>query len=414
MKWFRHFLADVRGNFAVTAAVALVPLLGAGGLAVDFASVHHKKSELQELADGAALAVSKEMSLSKLTDKQVSTLVENFVLANFRAGAGETLQIVPAMANDSKSLKVDLALVWKPFFAHYLDSTVLPLRVSSTAAFYGERANICVLALNSSEKASIGMNDPASVTAQGCAIYSDSTSASGIDVSNGATISGDAIFTAGGFNGPINGFNQKPITDSPPVGDPLSGRPEPAFGGCEYNNYFADSGSITLFPGVYCGGISLSGKVEARLEPGEYIIRDGPLLMKGNATLTGKFVGFYLTGTNAIFHFSTSTQVDLIAPKSGPLAGILFFEDRASPKGRTFTIESKDAERFEGVVYLPRGTLFIDKASKVGTLANWTAIIADRIMIGEGPQILVKADYGASEIPVPSGIGGTSRVKLVN
>ena len=99
-----------------------------------------------------------------------------------------------------------------------------------------------------------------------------------------------------------------------------------------------------------------------------------------------------------------STQVALTAPKSGPLAGILFFEDRKSEANREFIIRSKDAERFEGTVYLPKGKLIIDKASRVGQRSAWTAIIAKRIETGKGPQVEINADYASSTIPVPEGI----------
>ncbi len=45
------------------------------------------------------------------------------------------------------------------------------------------------------------------------------------------------------------------------------------------------------------------------------------------------------------------------------MSGILFFEDRNSSGNRQFTIRSKDAEKFEGAIYLPKGALWIDKAS---------------------------------------------------
>jgi hypothetical protein len=102
------------------------------------------------------------------------------------------------------------------------------------------------------------------------------------------------------------------------------------------------------------------------LKPGVYIIKDGPLWLGGNATLTGVNVGFFFEGNGPAFDFGASTQISLTAPKTGPLAGILFFEQRSAKPGRTFAIRSKDAEQFEGTVYLSRGYLLVEKASRLG------------------------------------------------
>lgn len=52
---FSRFLFDRHGNFALTTAVMMVPLLGAAGLAVDYTRAVTLRHELQNLADEAAL-----------------------------------------------------------------------------------------------------------------------------------------------------------------------------------------------------------------------------------------------------------------------------------------------------------------------------------------------------------------------
>ena len=128
--------------------------------------------------------------------------------------------------------------------------------------------------------------------------------------------------------------------------------------------------------------------------------------------MQGENVGFYFDGAKATFDFGVSTQVNLTAPKSGSMSGILFFEARNSVANRDFVIRSKDAERFEGTVYLPKGRFVVDKASRVGQLSDWTAIIARQIEIKNGPSLQINADYGASDIPVPNGIGPTGTPRL--
>ena len=81
--------------------------------------------------------------------------------------------------------------------------------------------------------------------------------------------------------------------------------------------------------------------------------------------------------------------------------------------GRTFAIRSMNAEQFEGTIYLPRGNLLVEKASRLGQKSNWTAIVANKIKIDSGPQLVINSNYGASNIPAPNGIEGkNSNIRL--
>ena len=267
------------------------------------------------------------------------------------------------------------------------------------------------MALDQKGSKAIDMGGKATVTANDCVIYSNSGDTRGISVFKNSTMTGSEIMSSGGYEGSAASFRPLPLTDTPIVVDPLKDRAQPSVGACDHKG-FSITKSATLTPGVYCGGLDIGGKAIATLKPGDYVIKDGPLTVRGNASIVGEDVGFFLTGSSATFDFGVSTQASLSARESGPLSGILFFEDRNSSGNRQFTIRSKDAEKFEGAIYLPKGTLWIDKASKVGQKSSWTAIIANRISVGNGPNIVINADYANSTIPVPDGIGGGDIVRL--
>jgi hypothetical protein len=232
-------------------------------------------------------------------------------------------------------------------------------------------------------------------------------------VETSSNLIGTEIFTAGGYSGQSASFSPTPLTDSPAIPDPLALRPAPNFSGCDKVNFSLLSGTQTISPGVYCGGILVGDTAVLKLSPGEYILKDGPLVLSGDSSIEGEHVGFYMTGNTSVFDFGVSTQANLTAPKTGALSGILFYEDRNSIGGRQFAIRSKDAERFEGTVYLPQGTLFVDKDSRIGQLSNWTAMIARRIHLGSGPDLVVNSDYANSDVPVPDGIEGAIDLRLV-
>ncbi|MGI9414083.1 MAG: pilus assembly protein, partial [Hyphomicrobiales bacterium] len=182
--------------------------------------------------------------------------------------------------------------------------------------------------------------------------------------------------------------------------------PAPFVGSCDHKDLVVKNknGSTTLSPGVYCGGISIQhGDVE--FEPGVYIIKDGSFSITANSTVVGEYVGFYLTGDNAVYDFGSNSDINFSAPRDGPLAGILFFEDRDAPLMRRHVIKSKRADNLLGTIYLPSGVFVVETNNKVADQSAYTAVIARRIELSKKPNLYLNADYGSTDVPVPSGLG---------
>jgi hypothetical protein len=96
------------------------------------------------------------------------------------------------------------------------------------------------------------------------------------------------------------------------------------------------------------------------------------------------------------------------------LAGILFFESRPAQPGRSFVISSTRARQLLGTIYLPRGTFKTDGAGTIASISAYTVIVADRIDMTRA-TLVINADYGASDVPLPGGLGAsTGQVRLVH
>ncbi len=78
-----EFLRDQRGNFAMTLAIAIIPVALSAGIAVDYTSVSRQQFRLQNAVDAATLAAGKEMT--SLKDRQVRRTVRNYLKANLDA-----------------------------------------------------------------------------------------------------------------------------------------------------------------------------------------------------------------------------------------------------------------------------------------------------------------------------------------
>ena len=415
-KRIKKYLTNTDGNIASTMGILALPLMMGCGVAIDYASLYNARVNLQEAADAAALASAKELGLVSTKDDTVKEVAKNYVNSSLLQTIGKkdglhTADISTSISTDRKQVTVDISYTWKPMIIQYINSEALPIKVQSSASLAGEQ-NVCVVALDTVAINAIDMTSIASMTANDCVIYSNSNSASGINTVKQASITATEILSAGGFKGPDSSFNPLPLTDVPALDDPLKDREQIVVGQiCDHNDRLITT-NTTLNPGIYCGGLRIEEDAVVQLLPGEYVMKDGQLNVAGNSSLIGSNVSFFMTGSDATFDFGVSTQVNLSAREEGKLSGILFFEDRNSPSDRMFTIRSKDAEKFEGAIYLSKGTLEIDKASRIGQKSAWTAIIAKRILVGNGPNIVINSDYANSTIPVPEGIAGGSEVRL--
>ena len=275
------FWRNVSGNVAVSLAVMALPLLAAGGAAIDYTLQYNSRAALQDAVDAAALASVKELGLTSTKDENIESIAKNYVLASLAAATGHNpdasdIAVKTTVSPSRKDVTVNVAYTWRPMVLHLLDSKVLPLRVKATASLAGDES-ICVIALDQSASGGLAMTGRSELHANDCAIYSNSTNKQGIGIVKGASMNSVSTYSAGGYAGPLDGYRPKPVTDSPGIADPLADRSPPSYSGCDQKNFSASKGEIKLQPGVYCGGISTTGKVTLSLQPGVYIVKDGPL-----------------------------------------------------------------------------------------------------------------------------------------
>jgi hypothetical protein len=371
-----------------------------------------KIGELQAAADSAALAGANELALSGSTNSSIESSVIAYVMAQDNSGASRTT----ANANiDRKKGTVQVIVKedWAPFFAHFINASITPIRVSATASLMGE-ANICVLALNGTEAKVLHLDNDAKLTANGCAVYSNSIHAEGIRLDANTRITSALTCSAGGFNAKKGAIEPFPLTDCPTVSDPLASRAAPSVGGCDFKKLKIAGGSKTLHPGTYCDGLEISGSANVSFSSGVYVVKDGEFKVQNDARINGDHVTFYLTGKSSTINFTNNAHVRLTGSKEGNMAGLLFFEDRAATLGQKHKINSPNVEELTGTVYLSRGDLVVDPNEKVAESSAYTAIIAHELQMKEGPELILNSDYGATDVPVPEGIRTADQVVLTD
>ena len=316
-----------------------------------------------------------------------------------------------------------------------------PINVSATAEIAGDGL-VCVIGLMPrDDRASIHLDNNAVLRAGNCGVYSNSPSKYGLRVDGDSAIYAGTICSAGGIlRLGYAKFSPEPITDCPTIDDPLIERLPPPVSSCRETALVIKEDTV-LNPGTYCSGLTITDDAKVTLKPGVYVIKDGPLIVTDEGRLLGKHVAFYLTGQDSIFEFHENSEIDLIAPKTGPLAGLLVYEDRNVPysfdfnpffmktesitasfvvkeeadeieaKVRMHMISSNNARQLLGTIYLPNSILLINSTAPVADESAYTAIVTARLWLQQGPTLTLNADYAATEVPVPGSLLG-SKIRL--
>lgn len=416
---FKSLLLNSNGTTVVTFALILPVLLSIVGVGIDFGTLSMKRSTLQAAGDAAALAGAKELSLASATDSSITQSALAFLKEQLKSEDGTSSGEVK-VDRKKGSVTVTVTEVWTPFFAQFISSDVTPVISKSTASLAGE-TKICVLALKKSGPYGFSMQTDAHLEANGCGIYANSTDKNAIYLGGASTISAAIVCSSGGIfykGGSILTSLLNSIvtvlTDCPAVPDPLASRAAPTYGACNYTNMVVSSGSVTLNPGVYCGGLRVENSAIATLAEGTYVMKDGLFRVKNSATIKGKNVSFFMTGLIGMLWFTDNATIDLSGAETGSMAGLLFFDDPKMTNARIHKISASNAHTLTGTIYFPHATLVVDPNANVGEKSAYTAIVAERISVEQGPNLVLNSDYGATAVPVPDGIRSTTSVVLSN
>jgi Flp pilus assembly protein TadG len=405
MRALRALLGNRAGSVVTAFGLAVPVIVGGSALAIDAAQLMNERASLQSVADATALAGAKQMRLYREDNSDI----EPWAQAHGRALLAE--QGFPALPDavevtvDSRAATVTVTVSATPatlVLANlgYADT----VEATAVARAFGS-SQLCVLALDESGAEAIVADRAASITAPECAVQSNSHDPSGIAVRTLSEVTATAICSAGGVDGPGDAFHPSAETDCPEIEDPLVDQALPAVGGCDYVDTTILLGLLrTIGPGHYCGGLRIMPGSLVRALPGEYVISGGPLDVGLGASLTGENVSFRFVDEDSTFSFGVGSIVNLTAPVEGPMAGFLFFQDPGAGENEVFSIATDLATNLLGTIYLPDGVLRVDVVGIVAAQSAYTVIVADRLDI-RGADLRINSDYGATDVPVPAGVG---------
>jgi Flp pilus assembly protein TadG len=394
------FRQSSEASLLPTFALALVPLVGLVGAAVDYSRANNIRSGLQMALDSAILAGARD-GTSNWGNVALDVFKANFTSPGVTASP-------TFVKNTDTSYSASAATSVTATFLNVMGVSTIAVSVENKALAPGDPGQLCVVALNKNAAPAVQLtgNSSVHIKAPQCVFHANSTS------NNAVTLNGNTSITSAHncVVGSVSKVGNAQITPPPdamckPVSDPFAKSPKPAVGSCDHTDY-KESGkkSVTLQPGVYCGGMEFSGQLSVTFAPGIYIIKDGKLKASGGASFTGDGVSFFLTGAGAGLDISGGANWHITATKTGSLAGFVFFLDPSGSSGIAAT-ESKLAGTaemyFEGVVYLPQQTLVVTGGSEAFTPSPYTAYVADKLDFQGNGKLVINNDMTKTNVPIP-------------
>lgn len=157
-----RFSRAEQGNIAVIFAVALLPVLGFVGAAVDYSRAVQARSSLQVALDSTALMVSKDLTNGNITEAEIETKVKSYFAGLYTGHTGtvSTADIhasyTPKDANGISNIVVTGSGTLQTDFMRVAGYPALGFNANSTAAWGNTRMRVAMVLDNTGSMAQNG------------------------------------------------------------------------------------------------------------------------------------------------------------------------------------------------------------------------------------------------------------------
>ena len=258
------------GQILLLATISMVMLLGFTALAVDIGYLYSTRRRMQTAADAAAIA-----GATALRDGQDYTKAAGDVtsLNGFTNSQNDVTVAVseptlpPPYPSDVTYVEVDISQTVPTYFLRALGYK--SMNVGARAVSGAVAGPACIYLLDRTDAQTLSLTGGSSVTAQ-CGIVDDSSSSSGLSLSDGASLTATSIgVSASNFSPPDADISPRPVPNVAALPDPLAARAQgaaPSVGTCSQNistitgtDELNGGGTLNLTPAVYSGGIRIAG-----------------------------------------------------------------------------------------------------------------------------------------------------------
>lgn len=404
------FWRDERGAVAVIGAFAMVVVTGMAALALDGLHAYTTHEKLRTTAEAAVTAgvhaVHDEEEARRLAllfaeknppEGATGTIVgADAVETGYWNKADRTFTTPAPAAQPANAVRATASLTaakgnaLPTWFGRLF--AVPSLDVSASAVAILQAGTLCIVSLDPTGSKAISLDSNASIDSPQCQVHSASTSQEALYAKSNAKVKSSKVCVEGGYKALGNASVQPtPETLCETAGDPFANVPEPDLPDTNCQHKTVKNKTETLAPGCYLS-LTIDGNSDVTFSSGEYKMK-GPFTTDSNTKMKGEEVGFYLTGSTALLDFSSNTQLNFTSPRSGPLAGFIFFQDRNFGAGKTHHVDSNMAATLDGAIYFPKATLDSNSNATWGSNSSCLMIVTHRMHFDSNSGIKLNADY---------------------
>jgi hypothetical protein len=380
-------IKDSRGAVGIVFGLIAFVVFVAAGAGLDFGRAFSTRMALQAATDAAATAAAAAPSNS-----DAISLATNVFQANYTGSPAPQLSV----AVTGERATVTAATTIKTTLMGVSGIDELAVSASSEAETYA--IPVCILLLETTQTG-LDVDSNSILDASDCGIHVNSDNGSqALSVRSNGQVMAAHVCVVGGTDlqsggtvspTPTPGCKEKP--------DPMLGMPEPfgASAPCDHTNFVVPDG-YSMLPGVYCGKTEISGN--AAMAPGIYVVSGGEFLVKSGATVTGSEIMLFFKDRDARLDVKGGSTFKITAPKSGTYEGVLMFQSRHPDtlNALPHVIEGNAATRLEGSIYAPNGILEVGGNAVANVLADYTVIVARRMVLNSNGTLQVRSNYSGN------------------
>jgi hypothetical protein len=401
-----------RGAVLVKILICLTILVGMLALNLDGGRMMDERRRAQAVADSAALAAGADLYSNYWTWQGADTpgtaraAALNVAAAHGYPASAVTVNIPPlsgTFAGQAGYAEVIIDSTLDATFSKIFSGN--GLEVSARAVARGEPMPIGIILLRPSGADSFLntalafalVNKPLIVNSNDPAAFHQASV--GVLVAGRVDVTGGASITSGLLN------VSRVWTNVRPTPDPLAFLPVPDASSATVRS--ATPLTINtlapriLQPGVYRGGIHITGASIVVMNPGVYIMEGGGFQVDGLATVTSLETMVYNT-TDSIYaagpiSVTALGKVVMTAPLSGTYQGLNFFQNRAMTN--TFTVNGLGLTTITGTVYAAKAHVDLTGSAAVGLDILGGAYVVDSMTVGGVGAVTINLGLNPPRVP---------------
>ncbi|HEY8504561.1 MAG TPA: pilus assembly protein TadG-related protein, partial [Gemmataceae bacterium] len=337
-----------QGQVVVLTSVAMTAVLGVVAVSLDGGTLLTQRRQAQLTADAAALSAASDLYYNYWVESGWDTSgTAKAAALKVAADNGYTNDgvesvvnvYIPPISGDyiGRPGYVEVVVQYnqRRSFSNIFARGAIPVQARAVAVGAPIAGDVGILVLDPASKGALVAGGGGNTIVDGTPVVNNSAHPEGSIANGGGYLQALEFDLTGGYTTTGGGQFVGPIyTNRRPMEDPLLYLPEPDRNTLPVQSTKKiqyTSGETTLSPGVYKGGISVSGTGSLILEPGIYVMDGGGFSFSGQGNLRGEGVMIYNdpgNGNSDAISVTGQGSVYLTPMMEGIYAGLTFWQRR--------------------------------------------------------------------------------------